>query len=410
VRTAILILLIMAFSDVAQSQVRGVEEVLVLRKQYNVVSARIDSVVRAMRRRDVGALETEKLPDGRDALSLPENTEVVAIFWADDEAKVWINDHFIGETRLTPVEIIVPSLYLKSNNIIRAKGWDTDFVESGFLFGLYIRREDALYPIVVSDDAWVGVNGGVETITYAHTFPDIPKAEVIWGDRTFGMIEMMARFGAAQVEQASLAVEQSTFANGEHQEMSLHAFVAELAVLETERERLKAELRRRASALSVPGYTGSGGMTSLTLGKAGPLKEGITKPVSEQIKGWSEQLTPERKALVIPSWRTLRGEGASTAVGEAATGAAGSGDRREDYVPPSDRRNEQPGTEDGQPGAAGGGGGGTGEATGLGGSAGGFGGRASRLGLLLPALVLATYALYATREWRRISRETNQAT
>ena len=400
----------MAFPNAVQSQEHGVEEILVLRKQYNAVSARIDSVVRTMSRKDVGALETEKLPDGRDALSLPENTEVVAIFWADDEAKVWINDHFIGETRLTPVEIIVPSLYLKSDNIIRAKGWDTDFVESGFLFGLYIRREGALYPIVVSDDAWVGVNGPVETITYAHTVPDIPKAEVIWGDRTFGMIEMMVRFGAAQVQQAGLGVEQSIFANGEHQEMSLHAFVAELAVLETDRERLKAELRRRASTLSVPEYTGSGGMTSLTLGKVGPLKEGITKPVSEQIKRWAEQLPPERKALVIPDRRVLRGERASTAAGEAAAGAAGSADRRNDYVPPSDRRNEQPGTEDGQPGTSGGGGGGTEEATGTGGSAGGFGGRASRLGLLLPTLILATYAMYATRQWRRISRETNQAT
>jgi hypothetical protein len=221
---------------------------------------------------------------------------------------------------------------------------------------------------------------------------------------------MMARFGAAQVQQAGLAVEQSTFANGERQEMSLHAFVAELAVLETDRERLKAELRRRASTLSVPGYTGSGGMMSLTLGKAGPLKEGITKPVSEQIKRWSEQLPPEQKTLVIPDRRALRGEGASTAAGEVAAGAAGSGDRRNEYVPPSDRRNEQPGTEDGQPGSAGGGGGGTEEATGAGGAAGGFGGRASRLGLLLPALILATYALYATRQWRRISRKTNQAT
>ena len=72
-----------------------------------------------------------RLPIERDALVVPRGDEVVMIFWADDEAKVWLNDYFVGETRLTPVEVVVPSLYLSSTNRIRVRCWDTDWVESG---------------------------------------------------------------------------------------------------------------------------------------------------------------------------------------------------------------------------------------------------------------------------------------
>jgi hypothetical protein len=390
------------------SQAKGAEldETLVVRREYNAVSARIDSLVRAMEARDVGALETAKLPDGRESIALPEDSEVVAIFWGDDEAKVWINDHFVGETRLTPVEVIVPALYLKSNNVIRARGWDTDYVESGFLFGLYLRRNEVLHPIVVSDESWYGVNGPVETITYAHSLPDIPKAEVIWSDRTFGAIEMTVQFDAGKIRRSAQDGGESQFAGGESREMTLHAFVAELAALETDRERLRAELKRRASKLSVPGYTGSQSLTSLTLGKAGPLMEHTTQPVSEQVKRWTEQLPAEQQALVIPSRRGLRGEGQATVAGGQVTGAGGDEDRRAAYVAPSDRRNEQPGTEDGRAGASGKGGGGSEDEMGTGSiGGGGFVGRASRLGLLIPTLLLATYAVYATREWRRLSQQ-----
>lgn len=381
------------------------DETLAIRKQYNVVSAKIDSLVRAMREQDASSIETEKLPDGREALNLPDDTQVVAIFWADDEAQVWINDHFIGETRLTPVEVVVPNLYLKSDNVIRAKGWDTDYVESGFLFGLYLKRNGKLHPVVVSDDSWTGVTAPLETITYAHTMPDIPQAEVIWSPNTFGLVEMTTRFSAGRVREAAASTG-DTFTASETREMSLHAFVAELSVLETERERLRSELRRRSSTLSVPGFSGQSNAGALTLGKAGPLKEHVTKPVSEKVKAWSEQLPAEQQGLIYPERRRLRGEGEATAQGELAAAAGGVEDRDKAYVPPSDRRNREPGSEDGQPGAAGGGGG-EGESEGEPGAAGGggFTGRSSRLGLLVPTIILAAYAVYATRTWRKLSNE-----
>jgi hypothetical protein len=258
---------------------------------------------------------------------------------------------------------------------------------------------------VVSDESWEGVDGPVETITYAHAMPDIPQAEVIWSQRTFGMVEMTVRFDAGKVRRAGLEGSDSRFAGGTPRKMSLHAFVAELSVLEAERERLRSELRRRATTLSMPRYEGPPGQGSLTLGKVGPLKEHVTKPVSEQVKRWSDQLPPEQQAMVYPDRRRLRGEGEATAEGDRVVPAGGEEDRDIDYQPPSDRRNREPGTQDGRPGSAGGGGAGNGEEMGSGGSAGGgFAARASRLGLLIPTLILATYAIYATREWKRLSQ------
>lgn len=375
---------------------------LALRQEYNAVAARIDSLVRAMEAQDADAINTAKLPDGRDAITLPDDVQIVAIFWADDEAKVWINEHFVGETRLTPVEVVVPSLYLKPDNVVRARGWDTDFVESGFLFGLYLRKGGVLHPVVVSDDDWSGTNGPVETITYAHAMPDVPRAEVIWGERTFGVVEMTRRFGAGDIASAGEAAG-AAFSLPQRQEMSLHRFVAELTVLETERERLATALRNYAVDLPVPAYGGARARGAFTLGKAGPLEEHATQPVSEQVKAWSETLPAERKALLYPERRQLRGEGEATVAGDLTPTAGGAEDRKADYAPPSDRRNRQPGSEDGQPGATGEGGGvGEGEGVSAGGG-GGFSGRSSRLGLLVPTVILAAYAVYATRTWRKLS-------
>ncbi len=404
-RTALLILGFLCF-DTIRVCAADLVETIALRKEYNRVSARIDSIVRAMESIDAGTLDSEKLPEAKEALGLPDGSQVVAIFWADDEAKIWINGHFVGETRLTPVEVVIPELYLKSENVVRAKGWDTDYVESGLLFGLYLRQNRVLHPIVVSDDSWQDINGSVETITYAHAMPNIPQAEVIWGEQTFGIVEMFVNFNAGAVRRAGDRGGERQFASGERREMSLHTFVAELSMLETERDRLQIELQRRAPRLSVPAYRGGPGQGSLTLGKAGPLKEGVTRPISERVKAWSDRLPPEQKALIYRERRRLRGEGEATAEGERVVGAGGVEDRKTDYSPPSDRRNREPGSQDGSAGSASGSEGGDGEATGAYSNGGGFAGRASRLGLLIPTLILATYAVYATHEWRRLSRET----
>ena len=378
-------------------------ETVAFRKQYNRVASRIDSLVRAMQAKDVGALQTDRLPDGRDVLRLPNDTQVVAIFWADDEAKIWINDYFVGETRLTPVEVVIPELYLRSTNVVRVRGWDTDYVESGFLFGLYLRRQGRLHAIVVSDDSWEGIGGPVESIMYAHSLPDIPSAEVIWGTRTFGVVEMQTWFDAGSVRQAGQDAGADPV-SGVAREMSLHRFVAKLAVLETERDRLSAELRKRSVALSVPAYRGTSVQGSLTLGKAGPLEEGTTQPVANKVRTWSDKLPREQRSLIYPDRRVLRGEAEATHLGDLVTGAAGGTNRADAYTPPSDRRNTAPGSQDGSSGSGTAGAEGEEEAgSHTAGGGGGFAGRASRLGLLVPALILATYAVYATRQWRRMS-------
>ena len=85
------------------------------------------------------------------------------IFWADDEARVWLNDFPVGETRLTPVEVTVPDLYFQGQNRLRVRCWDTDRVESGFLGGLYLKdRAGRLYPIVVSNGTWETTGGRVQ--------------------------------------------------------------------------------------------------------------------------------------------------------------------------------------------------------------------------------------------------------
>ena len=136
----------------ASGYVEAVERVA-LRREYNDVSAAVDSLVRVMQVADAEVLK--KLPETRPDRMLPEGMTAVMIFWADDEARVWLNDFPVGETRLTPVEVTVPDLYFQGQNRLRVRCWDTDRVESGFMGGLYLKDGvGRLYPIVVSNGAW----------------------------------------------------------------------------------------------------------------------------------------------------------------------------------------------------------------------------------------------------------------
>ena len=371
------------------------ERVLGLRQEYNAVAAQIDSVVWAMGVDDRSALDMSRLPIERDALVVPRGDEVVMIFWADDEAKVWLNDYFVGETRLTPVEVVVPSLYLSSTNRIRVRCWDTDWVESGFLLGLYLRSEDGtLHPIVTSDGSWEGVGGPVEEIAYAHSLPDIPEAEVVWGPRVFGLVEMTRTFDGSAVERAS--TREGSQGSGATREMRYHDFVARLAMLESERMRLTDELADYAVASAVPGFVKGAAAPGLTLGRAGPLEEDTSRPVSEEIDRWVKTLAPTSQAMVYPDRRRLRGEDAATDAGTRSPSATREGDRTGSYRPPSDRRNTQPGAEAGLGLAEGDGEAGSPARTG-----GGGGGRPTRLALLIPTGILTAYVLFAVLQLRR---------
>ncbi|MBK34111.1 MAG: hypothetical protein CME26_01105 [Gemmatimonadetes bacterium] len=370
------------------------DEALTLRQEYNTVTARIDSLVRTMGVDDRNALDTTRLPEELETSIVPDGRDVVLIFWADDEAKVWVNDYFVGETRLTPIEVIVPSLYLRSTNRIRVRCWDTDWVESGLLLGLYLRGEGGtLHPIVTSDASWEGVGGSVEEIAYAHSLPDIPDAEVVWGPRVFGLVEMTKSFDRTHIREA--AARDANQARGEAREMRYHDFVGQLALLESERSRLSEELRSRATASAVPGFSGAGVGAGLTLGKAGPLEEKASRPVSAAVGRWAKTLRPAIRKLVYPDRRHLRGEGSATEAGEAPASGDEHGDRTATYRPPSDRRNSQPGMETGSSSDDGGGGG----APAI--PSGGGGGRATRLGLLIPTGILSAYVLFVLLQLRK---------
>ena len=115
-----------------------------------------------------------------------------------------------------------------------------------------------MHPIVTSDGSWEGVGGPVEEIAYAHSLPDIPEAEVVWGPRVFGLVEMTRTFDGSAVERASTREGSqgsgSTRGSGATREMRYHEFVARLAVLESERMRLTDELADYAVASAVPGF------------------------------------------------------------------------------------------------------------------------------------------------------------
>ena len=392
-------------------------ELLALRQEYNAVSAHIDSLTRMMADVDPKALDAGLLPKGDEAPVLPEGASVVVIFWADDEARVWINDYLVGETRLRPVEVTVPSLYLRSQNRIRARCWDTDWVESGFLCGLYLKdHAGGLHRILVSDGTWRAGDGSASEIAYAHPIPDIPGAEVIWGTALFGTVEMARTFDQRAIRLAASRPAEAMAPPSGVQEgrMDYHTFVQSLARLEERREALKSKLREGVrGAPPVPVYAGPERRSlSLTLGKAGPLRERVSVPVADRIKSWAQELPESQKHLIFPERRRLKGEGAANPAHRQPVPTEGeTGARQRAYRPPDERPTVPPGSaaegkgkgepRDGAAGGEAGPGGGGGAAGTSGGWAGA--GRASRLGLWLPTLLLGLYVGYVVLHWQELT-------
>lgn len=378
-----------------------------LRREYNLVSAGIDSLVRAMHQIDDEVLLKPTLPEGRSERIVPDGMDLVMIFWGDDEARVWLNDFVVGETRLTPVEVVVPDLYLKRQNEIRARCWDTDGVESGFMGGLYLRDGNGvLYPVVVSGEGWTSAGESAMVITYAHASPDIPGAEPIWGTRVFGVVELSISFDQAAVQNAvAQASEKAAPAQVQKREMNYHDFVKQLSVLQARRESLLKQMQTSVtSVMSIPGYQGVGGgrKAGLTLGKAGPLKEAMSEPISEKVRAWSQELPTQQAALIYPDKRLLKGEVAANLTDGGLVAVRGDeGDRQKNYKPPEERgMAKEKGKSETQKGVS---------ATsslegegGVGSAGGGLLGRASRLGLLIPTVILGLYVLYVGLNWNSL--------
>ena len=395
-RLMIVVILLLFASGYVEAMER---DALAIRQEYNDVSAAIDSLVRMMQGADAEVLK--KLPETRAERILPEGMTAVMIFWADDEARVWLNDFPVGETRLTPVEVTVPDLYFQGQNRLRVRCWDTDRVESGFLGGLYLKDgAGRLYPIVVSNEAWETAGGRSTEITYAHPMPDIPGAQPIWSGRMFGVVDMAITFDRGAIDRALAESVRSMAAR--QQAMDYHTFAQQIAVLQARREKLSADLARQGD-VNVPIYNRDRARSaSLSLGKAAPLAEKVSAPVAKNVRSWSEKLPAVQQQLIYPDRRALKGEGAVTeTTGDVVLTTGDRGSREQAYRPPEERGGMKDKTKEQekevhaqvQPqGMRRGGGGGQSS-------------QATRLGLLLPTLIVGIYVLYVTIRWQSLMGE-----
>ena len=357
-------------------------DIRALRRAYNDVSAAIDSLVSLMRVSDADVLD--KLPEARPDRVLPEGMTAVMIFWADDEARVWLNDFPVGETRLTPVEVSIPDLYFHEQNRVRVRCWDTDWVESCFLGGLYLKdAAGALYPIAVSNEAWEADGGQASEIVYAHPLPDIPAAEPIWGDHPFGIVNLSTTFDLGAINLAQ-SVGTTT---ARQREMDYHKYAQQIATLQARRETIEATLARQRD-LDIPLYNRERARSAaLTLGKIAPLTEDISVPEAQKMRTWSESLPAEQRPLIYPTPRALKGErAANLSDGKPVLDTPGT--RQQVYRPPEDRG--EAGNRDSKSKARGATAQPRGERMGA-------SGRATRLGLLLPTFLLGLSLYVITR-------------
>ena len=134
------------------------EESLSLRRKFNAVAAAVDTIMRQLGRDRVDELTNDSSP----RRLLPENANLVLLFWADDEAELFLNGTPVSATRLTPTRVEIPGIYLRENNVLQAHCWDTDRVESGFMAGLYVEWSDgSLRPVVTTREGiWRRGKGG----------------------------------------------------------------------------------------------------------------------------------------------------------------------------------------------------------------------------------------------------------
>lgn len=396
---------------VLTAEIGAADDRLSLRWEYNAVSAEIDSLVRAMEAVDPDAVEAARLPEGERSGVIPQGMSLSLIFWADDEARVWINDYPVGETRLTPLEVKIPELYLRRQNRIRVRCWDTNWIESGFLCGLYLKdAEGRLFRILVSDQAWRAEGSQAREIAYAHPVPDIPDATVIWGGNLFGTVEMERTFEIGEITRALSegAIREERPPRSANQTMDYDTFLRSLTHLQKRRVELGGKLAdRRSDKLDYPVYSGREDKSlSLTLGRAGPLREWATTPVAEQVLAWSRRL-PERVAeLLFPQARALKGEGEANPSYQFSAVSEAVGDRQVAYRPP---RELESGSREGSSGQGQSGEeleGRTGKdqadgSSGFGVDGLGTGKRRSRNGLWIPTVILAVYVTYGLFSHRK---------
>ena len=340
-----LVLSLLAAVQVSAAQ-NSAPAALALRREYNGVAAAIDTLVRLY---SVDRLKRLADPGATPGARLPEGMRLVLMFWADDEARLFLNGAPVGQTRLTPTRIEIPTIYLEADNVLTAQCWDTDRVESGFMAGLYVEDGAGLRPVVttVEGQGWEVAAGPemgspAQEIFYAHARPDLPGAEVMWGPQLFGTVDLRVHFTAADVIRATRrAPLTEVLVSVQDRAMEFHESMARLVGLQERRRELAARLAvgavRSDPHLRYRLNSARHGL-SYTLGRAGPLQEEKDLAVEEAILRWRRQLPSSRQQFALHEARTLRGVAAATAAAPLlAAAAAGAGDRRADYRPPEDR-------------------------------------------------------------------------
>ncbi len=313
------------------------DEVVALRQQYNQVSASIDTLVRLYGGDKLRELAKRK----GDSRLLPADSKLVLMFWADDEAELFLNGHRIGETRLTPVRVEIPVVYLRESNVLRAHCWDTDRVESGFMAGLYLQDGRSRLRKVLATGAgqWWVDGRRAEQRFYNHSLPDIPAAEVIWGTTLFGEVELETQFDAAQVARAARRRPLGGAAgNASHQPMETHIVVSRLVHLQKQRDELAQKLHAYRSPTQDVLYQGAvRGRLAFSLGKASKLAEVESIDAAEKLLAWAEALPAEKRELIFPPKQALKGTSHVASQRTRVGTARGEADRRRDYKPPAAR-------------------------------------------------------------------------
>lgn len=368
------------------------EEALPLRQEYNQVVAAIDTLVRLRQ----GA-ELERLTEARPPEDLvPAGMEVVLLFWADDEAEVWLNGLRVGQTRLTPTRARIPSLYLSDRNVLQIHAWDTDRVESGAMAGLYLEdAQQQLRPVLITrEQGWRTSEGPARELYYVHAQPEIPGARVIWGTRLFGEVWLEGEFAGSALRQAATSSPLAAPAGALHDsEMAAHQTLARLVELQSRRQDLARRLGAYRRADEYPRWPGHRGLgLALSLGRAAPLDERQVAQTATHLHQWVLSLPPAQQALLLPEARLLKGT--PTPAQAQAGSQEGRADRRAQYQPPPER-GRGPELPQVRPG---------------GGFPGGRAGRSEEWSLWLLSAGLAAYVAGAGLRWWRLFNETDWET
>ena len=317
--------------------------VVKLRRELNAVAAAVDTIMRQYGRQAID--ELSMAPQVGDLL--PDGANIILLFWADDEAELFLNNTPISATRLTPTRVEIPEIYIRENNVLQAHCWDTDRVESGFMAGLYVEWPDgSLVPVITTqEELWnsgIGQEDQAQELFYTHSVPDIPEARVIWGDRLFGEVWVSASFTAAEVRAAGQRSPDMVLpvAWGQERPMDFNVVISRLVMLQRQRQNLLHELE--SHRVWVDPYLRFRGEhrspIAYSLGRAETLFEEKASVLSSvRLVKWAEQLPDSDREMVLRPGRELQGlSSATTDQAFTVKQTGGKEDRRRDYLPPPD--------------------------------------------------------------------------